>query len=77
MSKRGLFARSYPANPTLIMVKVWLPKGILVAAKGGNEMTEAFQETGIQTPHKAKPPICWQMGGHVAVRFVGALRLRR
>src|ERR1700733_15340136 len=70
VSKRGLFARPYPHNQALIMVNVWLPKGILAAANGGNGTGRA-RGIGFQTPYQAKPPICGQMGGRVAVRFVG------
>ena len=56
------------------MVNVWLPKGILAAANGAMEpggLADKARGNGFQTPYKAKPPICWQMGGRVAVRFVG------
>src|ERR1700722_15888435 len=51
MSKRGLSARLYAPNQTLIMVNSGLPKGILAAAKGGSGIG-AFPGQTREDPNK-------------------------
>src|ERR1700761_8908806 len=75
MSKRGLFARLYAPNQTLIRVKTRLPKGILDGGNGGparvwKQLTS--RDFGLETANR--PPAVSQAGVH-AVRRLGALCL--
>src|SRR3984957_6611863 len=55
VSKRGLSARLYATNQTLIMVKARLPTWISPAANDGNRI--GVSERGFPRP-KSKPPTC-------------------
>src|ERR1700722_20927031 len=59
VSKRGLSARPYATNQTLIMVNVRLPKGILAARKVGRE-PENRREWAFMGARNAKPPVCFR-----------------
>src|SRR5260370_26127446 len=76
MSKRGLSARLYAPNQTLIMVNTQLPQGIL---GGGNEARLDWRsgpELDLRQLKKQTARLLSQTGGRIAVRLAGALRLK-
>jgi hypothetical protein len=66
MSKRGLSARHYASNQTLIMVNTRLPKGILAAGNAGGRMAEFFRNRSVLAAESKTARLRVQTGGYDA-----------
>jgi hypothetical protein len=71
MSKRGLTARLYVANQTLILVNMRLPKGILAAANAAIKGRQLAKDAAGR--HNKTAHLRVQTGGLFAFRLMGAL----
>src|ERR1700744_4284992 len=77
MSKRGLFARLYAPNQTLIRVKTRLPKGILDRGNGGPARVWQRQNPGFGPKTTNRPPAVSQAGGSCRQEVGGGSMIRK